>query len=251
MKRRLICALAAALIFAAALTYHTLILRELPEGQVEVLALDLPAAEQALAPAAAEWGWEPVQEGERLVIRSQSPFAAPAMRAALSGASVDSQVIDYAWVADVAAQSGRLWRVWGVVWGIWLLWGLLRALVRTEWGRFQAARKCQYPAQYLSDAGVRLMAEAIVLAVEAIAAILALQWLWRLEFIMPTGLLPDGSLFHLAHYHQWTQSTFPDGLCSSYGASLIGKLRLGHALTAVECGALTAGAVAIRSAIKK
>ena len=139
MKRRLICALAAALIFAAALTYHTLILRELPESRVEVLALDFPAVEQALAPAAAEWGWEPVQEGERLVIRSQSPFAAPAMRAALSGASVDSQVIDYAWVADVAAQSGRLWRVWGVVWGIWLLWGLLRALVRTEWGRFQSA----------------------------------------------------------------------------------------------------------------
>ena len=97
MRRRLMVCVLAALVFAAALTCHALALRELPEGRVEVLVSDLPAAEQALSPAAAEWGWTPDREGERLVILSESPFAAPAIRAALAGAGMEAQVLDYAW----------------------------------------------------------------------------------------------------------------------------------------------------------
>ncbi len=175
MRRRLtVCALAA-LVFAGALGWHTLILRELPEGRVEVLAPDLPAAEDTLAPAAAEWGWEPASEEGRLVIPSENPFAAPAIRAALAGAGMEAQVLDYAWAPAVAAQSGTLWLGWGAVWGLWLVWSLLWAQGRTEWTRAQAALERQYPAQYLSDAGVRLLAGAIALAAWVVAAILALQ----------------------------------------------------------------------------
>ena len=248
-RRAIICALAA-LVFAAALVCHTLALRELPEGRVEVLAPDLPAAEQALAPVAAEWGWTPGREGERLIVPSESPFAAPAVRAALAGAGMEGQVLDYAWAPAVAAQSGTLWLGWGAVWGLWLLWSLLWAQGRTEWNRAQAVLERQYPGEYLSDAGVRLLAKAIVLAVGAVAAILALQWLWRTELVLPSGLLPEGTLFDPAHYRQWTQNAFPDGLCSDYGAALAAKLRLGHALAAVECAALAVGAAALRSAVK-
>lgn len=243
-RRAIICALAA-LVFAAALACHALALRELPEGRVEVLALDLPAAEQALAPVAAEWGWTPGREGERLIVPSESPFAAPAVRAALAGAGIEAQVLDYAWASTVAAQSGTLWLGWGVVWGLWLLWSLLWAQGRTEWDHAQAALERQYPGEYLSDAGVRLLAKAIVLAAGAVAAILALQWLWRTELVLPSGLLPEGTLFDPAHYRQWGQNAFPDGLCSAYGAGLAAKLRLGHTLAAVECAALTAGAAAL------
>jgi len=248
-RRAVICALAA-LVFAAALVCHTLALRELPEGRVEVLAPDLPAAEQALAPVAAEWGWTPGREGERLVILSESPFAAPAIRAALVGAGIESQVLDYAWAPAVAAQSGTLWLGWGAVWGLWLLWSLLWAQGRTEWDHAQAALERQYPGEYLSDAGVRLLAKAIVLAVGAVATILALQGLWRSELALPSGLLPEGTLFDPAHYRQWAQSAFPDGRCSPYGAALADKLRLSHALAAVECGALAVGAAMLRCAVK-
>lgn len=250
MRRRAIICTLAALVFAAALTCHALALRELPGGRVEVLALDLPAAEQALAPVAAEWGWTPGREGERLIVPSESPFAAPAIRAALVGAGIESQVLDYAWAPAVAAQSGTLWLGWGAVWGLWLLWNLLWAQGRAEWSRAQAALERQYPGEYLSDAGVRLLAKAIVLVVGAVAAILALQWLWRTELVLPSGLLPEGTLFDPAHYRQWGQNAFPDGLCSAYGAGLAAKLRLGHTLAAVECAALTAGAAALWGVFK-
>lgn len=248
-RRAIICALAA-LVFAGALVCHTLALRELPEGRVEVLAPDLPAAEQALSPVAEEWGWTPDREGERFVIRSESPFAAPAIRAALAGAGIEAQVLDYAWAPAVAAQSGTLWLGWGAVWGLWLLWSQLWVQGRTEWSRAQAALERQYPGEYLSDAGVRLLAKAIVLAAGAVAAILALQWLWRTELVLPSGLLPEGTLFDPAHYRQWGQNAFPDGLCSAYGAGLAAKLRLGHTLAAVECAALTAGTAALWGVFK-
>ncbi len=246
MRRRLtVCALAA-LVFAGALGWHTLILRELPEGRVEVLAPNLPAAEGALASAAAEWGWEPASEEGCFVIPSENPFAAPAIRAALAGAGMEAQVLDYAWAPAVVAQSGTLWLGWGAVWGLWLVWSLLWAQGRTEWTRAQAALERQYPAQYLSDAGVRLLAGAIALAAWVVAAILALQWLWRWEPALPSGLLPEGTLFDPAHYCRWAQNAFPDGRCSPCGTALADKLRLGHALAAVECGALAAGAAALR-----
>ena len=247
-RRAIICALAA-LVFAGALVCHMRALRELPAGRVEVLAPDLPAAEQALA-AAAEWGWTSGREGGRLTVPSESPFAAPAVRAALANAGVDAQVLDYAWAPVVTAQSGTLWLGWGVVWGLWLLWSLLWAQGRAEWSRAQAALERQYPEEYLSDAGVRLLTKAIVLAVGAVAAILALQWLWRTELVLPSGLLPEGKLFDPAHYRQWAQNAFPDGRCSDYGAALAAKLWLGHALAAVECAALAAGAATLRSAVK-
>lgn len=247
-RRAIICALAA-VVFAGALGWHTLILRELPGGRVEVLAPDLPAAEGALASVSTEWGWAPALEENRLVISSENPFAAPAVRAALAGAGVDAQVLDYAWAPAVAAQSGALWLGWGAVWGLWLGWGLFWFQARTEWARAQAALERQYPAQYLSDAGVRLLAKAVALAAWAVATILALQWLWRWEPALPPGLLPEGTLFDPAHYRRWAQSAFPDGLCSPYGRALADKLRLGHALAAAECGALAAGAAALRGIV--
>jgi len=250
MKKRLIYALAAALVFAAALSCHMWMLRELPEGRVEILAPDFPSAERALIPVVTERGWKPVPEGDRLVICSQSPFAAPAIRAALTGADIDAQVIDYTWTPAVAAQSGVLWMGWGTVWGIWLLWSLFRAFARKERDRAQSALNRQYLAQYLFDAGVRLLAEAIAVAVGVIVIIMAMRWLWHAEPALPPDLLPESSLFNPAHYCRWAQNTFPDGLCSSYSGVLVDKMRLSYTLAAIECGALTTGAMAIRSMIK-
>ena len=247
MKRRAVCILAA-LAFGAALACHAVrVLKDMPEGRVEAVSPVAPAAvEAALARTTQEWDWELTWEGDRLVIWSEHRFAAQIVRAALEDQGVPAQVLDYAWAPAVLGQSGGLWLAWGAMLGLWLLWALILAQTKREWTRAHAALKRQYPGEYLSGAAVPLLAKTIALVVGVVAAILLLQWLWRVEITLPPGLLPEESVFDLGHYRQWAGSAFPDGLCSPYGAELAGKLRLGHTLAAAECVFLTICAANLR-----
>ncbi|MBD5085542.1 MAG: hypothetical protein HDT33_10970 [Clostridiales bacterium] len=247
MKGRVVCVLGA-LAFGAALFIHTTWVSGRPvEGRVEVIPQgETEAAEGALARTAQEWGWELTWEGDRVIIQSESRFAAQIVQAALENQGIPAQVLDYAWAPAVLAQSGGLWLAWGALLGLWPLWSLILAQVKREWACARAALERQYPREYLSGAAVRLLAKGIGLAVGAIATILLLQWLWRAEAALPPGLLPEGSVFDFGHYRQWVQNAFPDGLCSPYGVELAGKLRLGHALAAAECAFLTICAANLR-----
>ena len=248
MKRRAICTLAAALAFGAALFIHTTRVSGRPvEGRVEVVSPADPAAvEGALARTAQEWNWELTREGDRVIVRSESRFAAQIIRAALENQGIPALVLDYAWAPTVLAQSGGLWLAWAALLGLWLLWTYFWAQAKAEWARARAVLERQYPAEYLSDAGVRLLSKTIVLAVGVVVTILLLQWLWRAEITLPPGLLPEDSVFGLGHYRLWADGAFPDGLCSPYGTELAARLRLGHVLAAVECACLTVCAVYLR-----
>lgn len=252
MKRRAVCILAA-LAFGAALFIHTTRVLGRPlEGRVEVVSpVDPAAVEGALARTAQERDWGLTWEEKRLVIRSENRFAAQIIQAALENQGVPAQVLDYAWAPALLAQSGGLWLAWGALLGLWLLWTLILAQAKREWARVQAALERQYLAEYLSGAAVRLLAKGIGLAVGVVVTILLLQWLWRAEIALPPGLLPKGSVFDFGHYRQWAHNTFPDGLCSDYGAGLAARLRLGHALAAAECALLTICAASLRRKINQ
>lgn len=247
MKGRVVCILAA-LAFGAALFIHTTWVSGHPvEGRVEVVSPADPAAvEGALARTAQEWNWELTREGDRVIVRSESRFAAQIIRAALENQGIPALVLDYAWAPAVLAQSGGLWLAWAALLGLWLLWTFFWVQAKAEWARAQEALERQYPREYLSGAAVRLLAKGIGLAVGVIATILLLQWLWRAEITLPPGLLPEGSVFDFGHYRQRAGSAFPDGLCSPYDTELAARLRLGHVLAAVECACLTVCAVYLR-----
>lgn len=249
--RRLVCILSALALGAALFLHAAWVLSCPTEGRVEAISLgEAEALERALRQTAEEWGWALICEDDRLVIQSENRFAAQAVQAALENRGIPAVVLDYAWAPAVAVQSGGLWLAWGALLGLWLLWTLLRVQAKEEWSRARAAVERQYPKEYLSDAGVRLLAKGIGLAVGVIATILLLQWLWRAQITLPPGLLPEESVFDFAHYRQWACDAFPGGMCSAYGAELAARLKLGHALAAAECALLTICAATLRRSIK-
>ena len=252
MKGRVVCVLAA-LAFSVALFIHTTWVSGRPvEGRVEVIPQGETAAlEGALARTVQEWGWEITREGDRVIVQSESRFAAQIVQAALENQGIPAQVLDYAWTPAVLTQSGGLWLAWGALLGLWLLWTYFWAQAKAEWARARAALERQYPAEYLSDAGVRLLAKGIGLAVGVITTILLLQWLWRAGVALPPGLLPEGSVFDFGHYRQWVRNVFPGGQCSAYGAELAARLKRGHALAAAECAFLTICAASLRTKINQ
>lgn len=252
MRHWFVCILAA-LVFGAALFIHAARVPGGPtEGRVEVIPQEEETApEGALAQTAEEWGWALSWEDGRLVIRSENRFAAQAVQAALENQAIPAVVLDYAWAPAVLAQSGGLWLAWGALLGLWLLWALLWAQAKREWARARAALERQYLGEYLSGAGVRLLAKGVGLAAGVIAAILLLQWLWRAQITLPPGLLPEESVFDFGHYRQWVRSAFPDGLRSPYCAELAARLKQAHALAAAECAALTVCAASLRKKINR
>lgn len=251
MKQRVVFILAA-LAFGAVLFIHAARVLGCPtEGRVEVIPLgEAEALGRALAQTAEEWGWALIWEDDRLVIRSGNRFAAQTAQAALKNQGISAVILDYTWAPDVLGQSGGLWLAWGTLLGLWLLWALFRSQGKREWARARAALERQYPKEYLCDAGVRLLAKGIGLAVGVIVTALLLQWLWRAEIALPPGLLPEGSVFEFAHYRRWAGGVFPAGQCSACGAELAERLKLGHALAAAECAFLTVCAAMLRKSVK-
>lgn len=78
----------------------------------------------------------------------------------------------------------------------------------------------QYLSQYLSQRGEGLITALILLVPVLLLAAVLIRWLWRMELVLPTGFLPDGSIFDGAHYRQWARTTFPAGRLSAYGMAL-------------------------------
>lgn len=249
MKRWIVFGLLTAA-FAALLTvHHTVILRDWDEAdRVEVLADDLDAAEVALREAGGERGWEISQEGDRLSVLHGDRFASWIARSALS-ADGSAVLLDYGWGSAVLRQSGGLWTAWAAVMALVLLWTLVWRHGSLELERAREALETMYLPDHLSSAGVRLLAKLIVAVIVLFVTLALIQWLWNVPVELPSGFLPEGSIFDLAHYRQWAAGAFPEGLVSDYGAALAQKLRLGHLLAAAECAVLTAWTIVVRAQI--
>lgn len=219
------------------------------EGRVEVIGAPDGAAD-VLQQAAEreERPWQISWEEDRLVLENADQFTAQMVRAVLAAGGMEAAVLDYTWGPALLAQTEYLWLVWAAAMGLWLLWSVLQLLGRREWDRAQEALEEQYLSTYLADAGVRLLAEGIVLAVSAILTVAALQWLWQVEIALPRDFLPQGSILAVEPYRMWVDSTFPAGWCSAYGADLAAELRRRGLATGAVCGVLTVCAIVLRKA---
>ena len=239
MKRAIACGLFLAS-FLALLCVHHRLLKDLPENRVEMICdeqVDLPESLQKAVPL-----WET----DRLVFRAPNLFTAQLAETALRQQGQAGTVLDYSWASKVLAQSETLWMGVGAILFLWLLFHLLWKQAGLELRRAKAALETQYWGAYWNDAGIRLLAKAIALALSLLLGVLLILYLKDFELTLPQTLLPHGSLFDLTHYCQWFEVTFPANILSPYGAALLDKPKTAYGLAALEIVTLTAFAVAVR-----
>lgn len=190
----------------------------LPEPQAEAAVEEvLAASEGQLAAAAQRWA-----EG-RWTVTGADPFTAQDLEAALGRTGLAAEqflVLDYSWADEAVRHAPQLWQITGAFCLLCLLGALITGLARREYRRGEAAMQTQYLSQYLSQRGEGLITLLILLVPVLLLAAVLIRWLWRMEVILPTGFLPDGSIFDGAHYRQWVQTTFPAGRLSAYGTAL-------------------------------
>ncbi len=78
-------------------------------------------------------------------------------------------------------------------------------------------------------------------AIGAFGAAVLIRWLWNVPIELPSGFLPENSVFQWEHYRQWYSNTFPESRTSDYGAWLAGKLKTGYGAAGVEWAAIAVG----------
>lgn len=196
-------------------------------------AMDAARADPAIAKLEANW------DGKRLILTGTDLFTAQRLRSALARAGLEgAKIQDYAWAGTILAQSGQLWRWAGALALVWFLARCAAALGGYEYRRGAGALEGCYLSDYLWENSVRLLAETVALAAGIFAGLILLQWLWRAQLTLPTGFLPEGSIFDGGHYRQWWAETFPDGSAPAFGRRLERLLIQSHLLAAGEAAAL-------------
>lgn len=236
------------LALAGLLLGHRSLAKRFTPGRVEVLCGENAEAVRQVCAAVPELAEdEPSWEEERLVFNNPDLFTAQRAGTALAQANLADGVLvlDYSWATQVLAQSGRLWRVAAAFAALWLLFLAARWQVTLELRRSREALEHQYLGAYLSDSAVRLMEKAIAFVAGAFGAALLVRYLVKCSVVLPSTLLPQGSLFQLSHYRQWQEYTFPEGVLSAYGRTLQSQLLCSHCLAALEWVVLILLAVVI------
>lgn len=240
MSRRrplLLPVLAALLLAAAMIVFQVCPARNLPESRVELLLSGPDARAQGAMDAALQGndgqmtGFSLSREGDRWVVQGADRFTAQRLESALSGAGLPEggyQVLDYSWARDTAATAAQLWQTVAAFCLLVLLGHLAAGLIRRERQRMAACLKTMYPAEILQQNGERLVKILILLVPLILAAALLLRWLWGVQYALPAGFLPEGSLFDTAHYSRWLAAAFPRGSLSPYAAQLEETLSLAY-----------------------
>lgn len=240
---RFLPSLALLVLAAILLAFQSRLLADTPPGRVEItcaqgqnaLAAAWDAARTDPAIAKLGSGWD----GERLILTGTDLFTAQRLRSALARAGLEgTEIRDYAWAQPILAQSGRLWRWAGALALVWFLVRCAAALGRYEYRRGADALEGCYLSDYLWENSVRLLAETVVLTAGIFACLILLQWLWRAQLTLPTGFLPEGSIFDGGHYRRWWTETFPAGSASAFGRRLEQMLVQSHLLAAGEAAAM-------------
>lgn len=240
-RRPLLLPLSVALVLAAAMiVFLAFPARNLPENRVEVLLYgpDSPASQvqEVIEAALQEDSGGPAglslrQEGDRWTVEGAGLFTARRLESALSGAGLPEdgyEVLDYSWARDTAATAAQLWQTAAAFCLLVLLGHLAAGLLRRERQRMAACLKTMYPAEVLQQNGERLVKVLILLVPLVLAAALLLRWLWGVQYCLPAGFLPEGSLFDTAHYSRWLAAAFPRDSLSPYAAQLEETLSLAY-----------------------
>lgn len=228
MKRAIACGLFLVSLLALLCVHHRL-LKDLPENRVEVICDEQVELPESLQKAMPLW------ETDRLVFRAPNLFTAQLAETALRQQGQAGTVLDYSWAGKVLAQSETLWMGVGAILFLWLLFHLLWKQAGLELRRAKAALETQYWGTYWNEAGTRLLAKAIALALSLLLGALLIRYLKDFELTLPPTLLPQGSLFNLSYYRAWFDAAFPSGCLSAYGAAVLHLLKIGYCLTGAEC----------------
>jgi len=179
------------------------------------------------------------------VIHGADRFTAREAQSLLKADYPDVNMLDYSWRAAILRQSGRMWMGAAAVVVVILLCQVAWQRGKREFVMCRDALETRYWRDYLYDAGVRLLAEAIALVIGAFLAVVLLRWLWNVPIELPGGFLPEDSIFQWEHYRQWFSSAFPEGCTSEYGVELAQKLKIGYGLAGAEWAAtIVAGYIA-------
>lgn len=236
MKRVIACGLLL-LAFIGLLLGHGFMEKHFVGSRVEVFCGKNAEAVQQTCAASPELAKDgPAWEKDRLVFLTSDLFTAQRVRTVLTRAGLEDGVLilDYSWALEVLTQSSRLWRIAGTFALLWFLLLAARWQISLELHRGRKALERQYLGTYMSNSGVRLMEKAIAFVVGAFGVALLLRYLIEFSVALPATLLPQGSLFQLAHYRQWQEATFPVKALSTYGKALHNQLICSHLLAGLE-----------------
>ena len=229
--RHLLPSLLAALLLVICMIGLTVFLAfRTPENQVEIL-FTIPADEAQNYMDTALQGDDPQladlsvwqENGARWSLSEAELFTAQHLETALAGAGLPdggAQVLDYSWAQSFLTTAVRLWQTVAAFCLLVLLVRLAGRLVLREVAQMRTALRAVYPAQYLRQNGEHLLKLLIALVPLLLAAALLVRWLCGVSYFLPTGFLPEGSLFVWGHYIQWMADTFPPDCLSPYAMQL-------------------------------
>lgn len=194
-------------------------------------------------------------ESDRLVLTGADRFTARRLQTVLieSGLSEETLTVrDYAWADETLTQGKNFWQLAGIFSFICILVRCGLAMLKVEYRCGSEALQIYYLADYLRENSVRLLAKIIFLTLGVFVGFAALKWLWEIHLTLPTGFLPDKSIFDLEHYRLWLENAFPADGMSDYGRELSRKLKEMCLWGLIESVLLlAAGFIPIKHKVKK
>ena len=194
-------------------------------------------------------------ESDRLVLTGADRFTARRLQTVLieSGLSEETLTVrDYAWADETLTQGKNFWQLAGIFSFICILVRCGLAMLKVEYRCGSEALQIYYLADYLRENSVRLLAKIIFLTLGVFVGFAALKWLWEIHLTLPTGFLPDESIFDLEHYRLWLENAFPADGMSDYGRELSRKLKEMCLWGLIESVLLlAAGFIPIKHKVKK
>lgn len=196
-----------------------------------------------------------IWENDRLVLTGADRFTASRLQTALIESSLPSETFtihDYAWADETLLQGKNLWQLAGAFSFICLLVRVGLAMLKVEYHRKSKALQTYYLVDYLWENSVRFLAEIILLTLSIFVGFAMLKWLWEIQLTLPTGFLPDGSIFDMKHYRIWLNNNFPSDGISDYGRELSKELKGTYRSACLKSMVLLAvGFIPFEYAIKK
>lgn len=196
-----------------------------------------------------------IWENDRLVLTGADRFTASRLQTALIESSLPSETFtihDYAWADETLLQGKNIWQLAGAFSIICILVRCGFILLRTEYRRGSEALRTYYFTDYLRENSVRLLIKIIFLTLGIFIGFAALKWLWEIHLTLPTGFLPDGSIFDIKHYRIWLEYTFPADGMSEYGRELSKELKeTYHSACVKSIVLLAAGLIPFEYAVKR
>lgn len=230
--------------------------RNSARGWVEVYcASDERALRQAAESAEAElrqMGLDIRWEKNHLVCPNAGLFTAQQVKTVLVRTGMNAEQMelrDYSWANAVLEQSRRLWQPAAAL-AAMLLSVRASAIVLRSYRERCAAGKDRRTCKKMQY--VRYRPTDILLVMGTVILCLVLvHRLWRIEPVLPTGFLPNGSIFVTSHYRQWWRETFPRNGMSAAAQDLLSALHRAHLLAAVEAVVLLTAAVLLPAGKEK